>query len=132
MILVEIRKIQNAWSYMRQIRNPLNRSQHSTRTLIPTRTINIAFSFSASPFSIAIPACRRPVTYCGRLTIPILLWFGAQTRKRRSADTRYNGAPAAVSSSILARGREAGQGRGRSFSFGCCQRQRRTYREDSM
>lgn len=40
------------------------------------------------------------MTYCGRLTIPILLWFGAQTRKRRSADTRYNGAPAAVSSSI--------------------------------
>lgn len=42
----EIRKIWSTWSpYIRQIRNPLNRSQHSTGTLIPTCTINIAFSF---------------------------------------------------------------------------------------
>jgi len=61
---------------MKQIRNPLNHSQHSTRTLIPTRMINIAFSF----FRFPIQHCDSGLQAIGDLlrsandTNPTMVW----------------------------------------------------------
>lgn len=102
---------------------------------IPREDFNPDLHDKYRVFLLRFPIQHRdsglPVTYCGRLTIPILLWFGAQTRKRRSI-RRNNGAPAAVSSSIPNSGRRReGWGEGGKARI-YRQRRRPTYREGSI
>lgn len=72
--------------YARQIRNPLNRSQHSTGTLIPTCTINIAFSGSSIQHRDSGLPATGDLPRSANDTSPTMV-CRAQTRKRRSADT---------------------------------------------